>query len=117
MMVEDPRIMVGSPGMWFIHSDDHADTYKLMLDKAAAFCGPDFAPAVIVVDCCKKEIAALEDCVWVKERKATIGLCYFHFKRAVADGLREHVPGDEFARTEILKEVDRIVYAKARSPP
>lgn len=114
-MTEDPRIGVGSPGCWCIHSDEMADTYLLMLNAIARYCGPGFTPAVVIVDCCKKEISALEACIWTQDgRGAIIGLCYFHFKRAVADGLREHVPGDEWARAEILKEVDAIVFAKAR---
>lgn len=115
LMTEDPRIRVGSPGCWCIHSDDMTDTYLLMLDAIARYCGPDFTPKVVVVDCCKKEISALEKSIWMqKGRDATIGLCYFHFKRAVGDGLRDHVPGDEWTRAEILKEVDEIVFAKAR---
>lgn len=44
LMTEDARIKTGSPGMRCIHSDDHADTYKLMLDAMAAKMGDSFTP-------------------------------------------------------------------------
>ena len=49
----------------------------------------------------------------------TIGLCSLPFKRDVGAGaLRAMSPGDELARSsENLKDVDRVVYSKARSHP
>ena len=40
LMAEDDRIQIGAPGVWCIHSDDTAQTYKLMLDKIAKMMMP-----------------------------------------------------------------------------
>jgi hypothetical protein len=112
-MVTDARTGTGVPVAWAIHSLDDGATFTKILDHVAHACGEEFTPAVLLVDCCNKELNGFEGSQWAK-RGTMVGLCYFHFKRAWADSLREYIKGDPITREEMLADMDKIVHAKAR---